>query len=288
MRIAVLGATGGQGGAVLTALREAGRPVRAVVRDPAAPRAQALAPAGAELVAADLTDADALGAAFEGVAGAFAVTTPFEAGLAAEEQQGAAIVEAAARASLPHLVMASVAGADRHTGIPHFETKARIEQVLAASGLPATVVAPTYFYDNALGELQEVAEGQMKMALPPDTPLQQVARRDLGLVVAAILDDPARWLGARVEVAGDDPTPAPMARAIGRAAGGPVVYEQVPLEEVLRSSPGMGAMYDYLTRVGYQVDLPALHAAFPRVPWTSFAVWAAAQSWPTPRPDALR
>ncbi|MFJ4716546.1 NmrA/HSCARG family protein [Streptomyces sp. NPDC088785] len=282
MTIAVLGATGGQGGAVLAALREAGRPVRAVVRDPSSARARGLAAAGAELVTADLTDVAALTAAFTGVAGAFAVTTPFEDGLDAEVRQGTAVVEAASRADLPHLVLASVAAADRNTGIPHFESKARIEEVLADSDVPATVVAPTYFYDNALGELQEVAQGEMKLALPPDTPLQQVARRDLGRVVAAVLADPTRWLGARVEVAGDDPTPAQMARAIGTAAGGTVVYRQVPLEAVRRSSPDMGAMYDYLTRVGYAVDLPALHAAFPRVPWTSFASWAAEQSWPTP------
>lgn len=282
MKTAVLGATGGQGGAVLAALREAGRPVRAVVRDPGEARARALAASGVEVVAADLTDVASLAAAFDGVAAAFAVTTPFGAGLEAEKAQGVAIVDAAARSALPHLVMASVASADRGTGIPHFETKAHTEQLLTASGLPATIVAPTYFYDNIFGGTQEIAQGEIAMALPPDLPLQQVARGDLGRLVAAVLADPARWRGRRIEVAGDDPTPAQMARVLTEAAGGPVRFRQIPLESVVEAGPDMGAMFTYLTEVGYQVDIPALHTEFPEVPWTSFADWAARQHWPHP------
>ncbi|MDF6045033.1 NmrA family NAD(P)-binding protein [Streptomyces sp. JH14] len=283
MTIAVLGATGGQGGAVVTALLEAGRAVRAVVRDPGSGRARALAAAGAEVVPGDLFYAASLAEAFRGATAAFAVTTPFQDGLDAEVAQGAAIVRAAADAALPHLVLASVASADRGTGIPHFETKARTEELLADSGLPATVVAPTYFYDNALGVPDEVAAGLLTMALPGDTPLQQVARQDLGRVVAEIVADPDRWTGQRIEVAGDDPTPVRMAAEIGRAAGGTVEFRQTPLEDLRATSPDMFAMFSYLADTGYQVDLAALRAQFPGVPWTSYGAWAATQEWPTPR-----
>ncbi|MGW3247914.1 NmrA/HSCARG family protein [Streptomyces sp. NPDC001070] len=283
MTIAVLGATGGQGGAVVAALLEAGRSVRAVVRDPGAARVRPLVAAGVEVVRGELTDAASLAEAFRGAAAAYAVTTPFQDGLAAEVAQGMAIIEAAGRASLPHLVMASVASADRDTGIPHFETKARVERALAEAGLPATVVAPTYFYDNALGALQEVAAGEITMALPADTPLQQVARGDLGRVVAAIVADPGRWIGRRVEIAGDDPTPAQMARAVSDAAGGPVTFRSIPLESLRQANPDMAAMFTYLTESGYHVDLAALRADFPGVSWLSFADWAARQTWPVPR-----
>ncbi|MFF8916661.1 NmrA/HSCARG family protein [Streptomyces sp. NPDC015032] len=282
MSIAVLGATGGQGSAVVAALLEAGRAVRAVVRDPGGRRARVLAAAGAEVVPGDLLDAASLAEAFRGAAAAFAVTTPFQDGLDAEVAQGAAIVRAAEEAALPHLVLASVASADRGTGVPHFETKARIEELLAGSGLPATVVAPTYFYDNALGALDEVAAGVLTMPLPGDTPLQQVARQDLGRVVAAVVADPGRWTGQRIEVAGDDPTPLRMAEEIGLAAGGKVAFRQTPLED-LRTNPDMYAMYKFLAGTGYQVDLGALRSWFPTVPWTSYADWAGTQEWPTPR-----
>ncbi|MER6104525.1 NmrA/HSCARG family protein [Streptomyces sp. NPDC001832] len=283
MPIAVLGATGGQGGAVVAALLEAGRAVRAVVRDPRSGRARALASAGADVVAGDLFDAASLADAFRGMAAAFAVTTPFQDGLDAEVAQGAAIVRAAADAALPHLVLASVASANRGTGVPHFETKARTEELLAESGLPATVVAPTYFYDNALGALDEVAAGVLTMPLPGDTPLQQVARQDLGRVVAAVVADPDRWIGQRIEVAGDDPTPVRMAAEIGRAAGGTVAFRRTPLEDLRTANPDMFAMYGFLTDTGYQVDLEALRTQFPTVPWTPYAAWVDAQKWPTPR-----
>ena len=155
-RVLVLGATGGQGGAVAAALIQAGRSVRALVRDPSSAGAVKLAGAGAQLAVAEFTDREALTAAMRGVAAAFALTSPFESGPAAEVEQGQAIIVAAAAAQLPHLVFSSVAGATAGTGIPHFESKATVERALAASGLPHTVVAPTYFYDNALGGYQDL------------------------------------------------------------------------------------------------------------------------------------
>lgn len=282
MPTAVLGATGGQGGAVVAALLEAGRAVRAVVRDPRSGRARALVAAGAEVVPGDLFDAASLAEAFRGAEAAFAVTTPFQDGLDAELAQGAAIVRAAVDAALPHLVLASVASADRDTGVPHFETKARTEELLARSGLPATVVAPAYFYDNALGSRDEVAAGLLTMPMPGDT-LQQTARQDLGRVVAAVVADPDRWTGQRIEVAGDDPTPVRMAEEIGRAAGGTVAFRQSPLEDLRTANPDMFAMYNFFVSGGYQVDMAALRAQFPAVPWTSYAAWADAQDWPKPR-----
>ncbi|MDJ1133396.1 NmrA family NAD(P)-binding protein [Streptomyces iconiensis] len=282
MTIAVLGATGGQGGAVAGALLDQGLPVRGVVRDPGGSRARALAARGAEIVMADLANPDTLAYAFQGTTAAFALTTPFEAGLRAEEEQGMAIIEAALRVELPHLVMASVASADRRTGIPHFETKAHTEEVLAASGLPATVVAPTYFFHNVFGELHEIASGVLVLPLDPGTPLQQVSRRDLGRVVAAVIAEPERWIGRRIEVAADAPTPAQMAEAIGHAAGWAVEYRQTPLSSLRVASPDMGAMFAFLAETGFRVDLEALRAEFPRVPWTPFAEWASAQRWSRP------
>ena len=78
--VLVLGATGGQGGAVAAALTQAGRLVRAQVRDLASPAAAKLAAAGAELTVAEFTDTGALTVAIRGTAAAFTLTTPFESG----------------------------------------------------------------------------------------------------------------------------------------------------------------------------------------------------------------
>src|SRR5258705_11821646 len=180
--ILVLGATGGQGGAVTAALLARQSRVRAMVRRPGEPSVQRLTECGVEVMVGSLDDRAALGAAMEGAAAVFALTTPFEAGGDAEVAQGRAIVAAAGDARVPHLVFSSVAGADQHTGVPHFDSKAIIEKDLAASGLPYTVTAPTYFFDNALGGegADRVTAGIIDLPLPPDRPVQQVGPPQLG------------------------------------------------------------------------------------------------------------
>lgn len=121
----VLGATGGQGAAVVSALLARGARVRALVRRPDAPSVRRLRDRGVEAVVGSLDDRVALGAAMRRVTGVFAVTTPFEAGADAEVAQGRAIVAAAIDQQVPHLVFSSVAGADQQTGVPHFDSKSR-------------------------------------------------------------------------------------------------------------------------------------------------------------------
>jgi len=272
--VLVLGATGGQGGAVTAALKHAGRAVRALVRDPQSASARKLAEAGTQLVAGDFSDVGSLTAAMRGAAAAFALTTPFESGPDAELAQGQAVIEAATAAELPHLVFSSVAGATAHTGVPHFESKARVEELLAASGLPHTVVAPTYFYDNALGGYQELLAGVLELPLPADHPLQQLDRSDLGSFVALVLADPAPHDGSRFELASDAPTPAQMTREVSDALDRPVGYSQTPMTDVERRNPDMAAMWDFLRGPGYQADIAALHRDYPGVGWTSFPEWA--------------
>ncbi|MFB7569679.1 NmrA/HSCARG family protein [Streptomyces sp. NPDC056165] len=270
--VLVLAATGGQGRAVADALLGRGARVRALVRDPARKAARELADRGVEVMAGSLSDRGSLAAAMSGVAGVFAFTTPFEAGVEAEVGQGRAILAAAGEAGVPHLVFSSVAGADQESGVPHFESKARIEAELAAGDVPHTILGPTYFFDNALGGAERVLGGVLDLPLPPDRPLQQLARPDLGAFTAEVLLNPARYVGQRIELASDAPTPAQMAAALGAALGREVRHQQVPLTAV--ANPDMHAMWTFLNGPGYRVDIPALHAAHPEIPWTGFADWA--------------
>ncbi|OBH11449.1 NmrA/HSCARG family protein [Mycobacterium sp. E1747] len=267
----VLGATGGQGGAVATALLAHGARVRAMVRRPDVPSVRRLRERGVEIVVGSLDDRSALDVAARGVAGVFALTTPFDAGVDAEVAQGRAIVRAAIDEQVPHLVFSSVAGADQRTGVPHFESKAIIEAELTASGVPYTITAPTYFFDNALGGMDRINAGVLDLPLPPDRPLQQLARPDLGAFVAKVLANPEPYLGRRIELAGDAPTPAQMADALSAALGHTVRHEQTPLESI--ANPDMHAMWQFLNGPGYRVDIEALHTANPDIRWQSFADW---------------
>lgn len=271
-RTLVLGATGGQGGAVAGALLARGVPVRALVRRPDEASVRRLRERGVEVFVGSLDDRSALAEAMRRVAGVFAVTTPFEAGVDAEVAQGRAIVAAAIDERVPHLVFSSVAGADQHTGVPHFDSKAIIETELAASGVPYSITAPTYFFDNALGGVDRIDAGILDLPLPPDRPLQQLARPDLGAFVVKVLVDPTPYIGQRIELASDAPTPAQMAELLSAALGRPVRHEQTPLESI--RNPDMHAMWTFLNGPGYRVDLDALHASNPDIVWQSFADWA--------------
>ena len=271
-RTLVLGATGGQGGAVAGALLARGVPVRALVRRPDEASVRRLRERGVEVFVGSLDDRSALAEAMRRVAGVFAVTTPFEAGVDAEVAQGRAIVAAAIDERVPHLVFSSVAGADQHTGVPHFDSKAIIETELAASGVPYSITAPTYFFDNALGGVDRIDAGILDLPLPPDRPLQQLARPDLGAFVAKVLVGPNPYIGRRIELASDAVTPAQMAELLSAALGRPVRHEQTPLESI--RNPDMHAMWTFLNGPGYRVDLDALHAANPDIGWQSFADWA--------------
>ncbi|MFE2985821.1 NmrA/HSCARG family protein [Streptomyces sp. NPDC059262] len=268
----VLGATGGQGGAVVRALQSRRSAVRGLVRNPQSASARRLAGQNVEVVGGDLEDRDSLASAMREVAGVFAMTTPFESGPAAEIAQGRAILAAAHQARVPHLVFSSVAGADQDTGVPHFETKAVIERELAAGEVPYTILGPTYFFDNALGAEERIRQGVLDLPLPPDRRLQQLARPDLGAFATAVLAAPDAFVGRRIELAGDAPKPGDMATALGAAIGGTVRHNEVKLDEI--GNDDMRAMWAFLRSVGYGVDLPALHAAHPELRWTSFADWA--------------
>lgn len=268
---AVLGATGAQGGAVVRALLEGGSTVRGITRRTDSRSAQRLADAGAEVVAADLSDEASVTRAFTRVDGAYALTTPFEDGPDAEVAQGRTILDAALAARVPHLVFSSVADADQHTGIPHFDSKARVETALAQSGLSYTIVGPSYFYDNMLGGLDDIRAGVFELPLPGDVPLQQLSRRDLGRFVAAVLSDPDPVRGARIDIASDEPTGLQMMSALTEAVGRPV--ELVSRDPQLIGSEDMRAMFTFLAQGGYTVDIAALHAQYPLIGWQSFSDW---------------
>jgi uncharacterized protein YbjT (DUF2867 family) len=265
--VLVIGATGTHGGAVTRGLLADGRSVHAVTRDPNTHRARQLQDAGARLVVADIGDIGALTAAMANIPVAYAITTPFQNGAAAEVQQGEAIIEAAVRARLPWLILASVAAADR-APVPHFASKARIEQLLQATTLNWTVIAPSYFYENILGAPEDLAAGRMPLPLPGKVRLDQVGLAELGALVATVIRRRDEHLGMRVEVAGDDPTPEAMALALGAR------HVETPLAQVSERSPDVAAMYGFLATDGYGIDVGALRSRYPEVPWTRFADWA--------------
>jgi uncharacterized protein YbjT (DUF2867 family) len=275
--VAVIGATGQQGGATARALLDAGVRVRGLVRDPQSESATALQQAGAELVRADMEDAEALRAALAGVGGLFAMTTfAGRDGTDGEVRRGGLIADAARDAGVPHVVYGSVGGAERHTGIPHFESKRRVEEHLTALGLRTTFVRPTFFMENFASFFAPQTEDGvvvLRAPLAPSVPLQMVAVDDIGAAAAAALLDPARVPGGAIEIAGDELTGEQVAAAFGADAGLPARFEPLPLD-VLADDPDQHAMFTWFTSPpSYLADIEATRALVPDL--KDFRAWLA-------------
>ncbi|PVZ14511.1 NmrA/HSCARG family protein [Actinomycetospora cinnamomea] len=271
--LAVLGATGQQGGATARALLAADPAgpadltVRALVRDPASGAARALADAGAELGRADLTDQESLRAAFAGVDGVFAMTTSFTPrGTDGETADGIRIADAALAAGVPHLVYSPVGGAERHTGIPHFESKRRVEEHIEGLDLPATFVRPVFFMEN-LSPSSEDGTTVLRLPLPAGVPVQMVAVEDIGRVAAAALRDPSRVPEGAIEIGGDEVTGEQAAEILGGR------YEALPV--TVLDDPDLRAMFTWFAdaRPAYRADFARTRELDPQV--LDLAAWAA-------------
>lgn len=273
--IAVLGATGQQGSATVDALLDLGLPVHAITRNVDGAAARALAERGVTVVTADLDNPDSVRVAFEDVAAAFAMTNPTPPlGVDAEVAHGSAILDAAQRAGLPFLVFSSVGGADRKSGVPHFESKGRIEEFLIGS-VPLNIIRPTFFMENLPGIIARDGDHLVvRMPVPGDVPLQMISVRDIGKAAAALLTrrDPDT---VPVEIAGDEVTGEQLAELVTQRFGVPAKYFEVPLD-VLGPNEDVKSMFRWFAAPpSYRADFARTRALVPDV--ENLSQWLARQ-----------
>src|SRR6185436_1176645 len=253
-RIVVFGATGRQGGAVARELLANGYPVRAVTRHPDGTAAKELARLGAEVVAGDLDDAESLKRAVSGAWGLFAVQNTWEAGVEKEEEQGKRLAKVAKDAGIQHVVYTSVGSAERKTGIPHFDNKARVEDEIRSLGFPSHVILrPVFFMDNLASPmfLPALQQGTLPMGIQPDTVLQMVSVKDIGKYGLWAFEKAAELNGRGIELAGDELTMPQAAKVLSDAMQREVKFFQVPIEEARKFSDDWAKMLEWFDAVGY-------------------------------------
>jgi uncharacterized protein YbjT (DUF2867 family) len=285
--VLVIGATGQQGGATARHLLGAGWPVHALVRDPTSAAAQRLRTAGAELVVGDLDDADSLHAAVEGVYGVFLALTMMVGprisldGVAAEIRRGETVLDLAEKVGIEHVVYSSLNGANAGSGIPYYESKARIEAHIRALGLPATILRPVSFMDNfATYNRPAVVHGEVvvSLAVDPAVPMQLIAVSDIGAFAAIAFGKPEEFRGRTVEIAGDALTPPQIAEAFGRACGLPARFQRTPIEQIRAFDEQLARMFSFFDEHPSElVDLSALRALHPGL--MSLDTWLQTTGW---------
>jgi uncharacterized protein YbjT (DUF2867 family) len=155
-------------------------------------------------------------------------------------------------------VYASVGSADRHTGIPHFENKWRVEQVVRELGFPShVIVRPVFFMENLVGSWFLHGD-KLVSALDPATRLQMIAVEDIGRVHARAFTKAAEMKGREIDIAGDWLTMPETAAILSQGLKRPIEYVRIPIEDVRKNSEDFALMLEWFDKVGYDADIPAL------------------------------
>lgn len=238
--IAVVGATGAQGGGLVRALlRDPAQrfAVRALTRQPGARAARALAQAGAEVVAADLDRPGTLRDALAGAHGLFGITDFWEHFSPERElRQAAQLAHAAAQAEVRHVVWSTQedtrGGRQGGWRVPQMDAKGQADAFFQA--LPTTYVLPSFYWDNLIQlglHPRREPEGRLRWRLPIGAArLCGIAAEDIGACVAALFQQGQACIGRRVGLAAEQLTGEQMAQALSLALGEPVVHDPEPPE----------------------------------------------------------
>jgi uncharacterized protein YbjT (DUF2867 family) len=250
--IAVVGATGAQGGGLVQAILADPKKefvARALTRNAGGEKALGLAERGAEVVAANVDDAAGLRRAFEGAYGAFCVTFFWDHFSPEKEQaQARAMAQAAKEAGVKHVVWSTLEDTRKWVPVddprmptllgrykvPHFDAKGESNRFFTELGVPTTFLLTSFYWDNlihfGMGP-QKGPDGKLAFVLPmADEKLPGIAAADIGGCALGIFKRGSELVGKTVGIAGEHLTGAEMAAALTRALGREVVYSYVPPE----------------------------------------------------------
>ena len=250
--IAVIGATGAQGGGLARAIlndTNSRFSVRAITRDTNSEKAKALADQGAEVVAADVNDVRSLKKVFDGAHGAFCVTFFWDHFSPEKEfAQAQGMADAAKEAGLEHVIWSTLEDTrlwvplddDRMPTlmgkykVPHFDSKGEANRVFREAGVPTTYLLTSFFWDNfihfGMGP-KKGPDGTYAITLPMgDKKLPGIASEDIGRCAYGILQAGDEYRGKKVGIAGEHLTGSQMAASLGRVLGVDVAYNAVSPE----------------------------------------------------------
>ncbi|HEV7366549.1 MAG TPA: NmrA/HSCARG family protein [Gemmatimonadales bacterium] len=260
--IAVIGATGAQGGGVVRAIQaDKSGPfaARAITRNPNSEKAQALRASGVEVVAGDADKPGTLGPAFRGAYGAFLVTNFWEHfSVEREVTQARNMAQAAKAAGVQHVIWSTLEDTRKWVPleddrmptlqgkykVPHFDGKGEADQIFRELGVPTTFLLTAFYWENLIyfgAGPQRGPDGTLAITFPmDDKKLPGIAVGDIGKAAYGIFKRGKEFINKTVAIAGEHLTGAEMARALTRALGQEVRFNNVS-PEVYRSLGFPGA-----------------------------------------------
>jgi uncharacterized protein YbjT (DUF2867 family) len=257
--IVVFAATGKSGSGMIDAIledKEEQFAARAVTRNPNSDSAQALAARGVEVVQADLNDPVTLAKVMDGAHGVFGVTDFWQAFMA-EEQQGKDMVDAAQAARVKHFVWTTLDHSKWE--VPHFETKARVNDYLKTTGLPHTSLYLSFFIENFGSGIRKTHGGKItfESAFPTDGKLPVISAFDIGYWALAAFKNPDRWINQDMKVCTEIVTPRQVAQYVEEASGHKVnIHEIGPEEWKERNTPQFSELWKNIDMFNHLADTP--------------------------------
>ena len=272
--IAVIGATGAQGGGLARAIvadREGGFAARGITRKTDSEKACELAEQGVMMVAADMDDPESIKRAFEGAHGAFCVTNFWEHFSPEKElAQATALAEAARDAGLAHVIWSTLEDTRKRVPldddrmptlmdkykVPHFDAKGEANDIFSRLDVPTTNLLTSFYWENfiyfGMGP-QAGPDGKLAITLPiADKKLPGIAVEDIGRCAYGILKAGGKYIGKTVGISGEMPTGAEMAAAMSKALGREIAYNAVP-PSVYRTF-GFDGVEDITNMFQYKAD----------------------------------
>ena len=250
--IAVLGATGAQGGGLVRAILNdpnGGYAARVLTRDVNGAKAKEFARLGAEVVAVDIDNTESLKKAFSGAYGAYCVTF-FWAHFSVEKEMAEvkAMAEAAKAAGLRHAIWSTLEDTRKWVPlsdnrmptlhgkykVPHFDGKGESNQYFTDAGVPTTFLLTSFYWDNFISfgmGPKKGPDGKLGMTLPmDDKKLPGIAAEDIGKCAYGIFKKGSEFIGKTVAISGENLTGAQMAAIFAEVLGKEVRYNSVPHE----------------------------------------------------------
>ncbi|HET7711702.1 MAG TPA: NmrA/HSCARG family protein [Thermoanaerobaculia bacterium] len=247
--IAVVGATGAQGGGLVRAIAEdpqGGFAARAITRDPNSDKAKELAALGAEVVSGDVDDLESLRRAFAGAYGAYCVTFYWAHFDPKRETEEARTLATAARdAKIQHVIWSTLEDTrkwvplsdDRmptlmeHYKVPHFDSKGEADKFFKELGVPTTFLLTSFYWDNfihfGMGPARG-ADGKLAVTLPiGDAKMPSMAAEDIGRAAYGIFKRGKEMIGKYVGIAGEHVSGKEFAEGFSEIAGEEVKYNSV-------------------------------------------------------------
>ena len=251
-KIAVLGATGAQGGGLVRAIladKSGEFTVRAITRNVNSDKAKVLADMGAEVINADIDDYKSIKNAFTGAYGVYAVTNFWEHFSAEKETaQAASIAKAAKEENVQHVIWSTLEDTRNwvplddnrmptlggNYKVPHFDSKGEADKFFKEQGVPTTNLLTSFYWENFIyfGMAPKKGEnGKLALSLPMgDKKLAGIAAEDIGKSALSIFKGGAKYIGKDVGISSDQLTGKEMADMFTKALGQEVAYNAVPFE----------------------------------------------------------